>query len=324
MKYQHIFHSALPCWCFSCLQWATKQRLNALSPRLLLISLALIFFSNPIKAEIIISRVDDQRSGVRAFVPKIQQVFQGYFSVVSSGDKETALAMFYPWGNVNAANMPEAINDALLEVDFVKKQIDDNKGIKQVKVLGSFGGDAQAEVVIEVEFNNGFKDISAGLPVGTEYTDGGWTDDFKLGARYRRALPLVGLKAAMKTAESYCKAAIAADIEGMKKLSYSKYSSNSKDSAQFNKELNQIAASIKAIALANGGIKDFEVPNALHGTEAQLNDYNKRTFSDNTYQRIAAIKVNYSINYANGKKEFKQGFFAFDEGRWKILHGKTK
>jgi len=293
-----------------------------LSNRLLLLVVALFALNGNPQAEVVLQGLGKQGRDLRTVMPQINQAVQGYFRAVAAGDTESALAVFYPWEKVGASQMPVAINAALLEAGLIKKQIDDNKGIKRVEVVSSTGGDAQAEVVVEVEFNNGFKDISGAIPMAPEYAAQGWTEDFKLGHGTRRAFPIVGMRAALKTAEVYYAAALAGDFARMKKLTYHRYlleKSTSANHVNFTKELERYGASLKTIIAVNGGIKNLEVPNVLH-SESKIDSHHKKGFNDEGYQRLAAIKVNYHIHYGNGKTEQKQGTFVLDDRQWKVLN----
>jgi len=282
----------------------------------LLAASALLVSASPVQADVRIEGLRKHEEHLRPYLPKINKNLRDYFKAVAVDDKETALATFYPWDDVSPQRMPEAIRDALVGAALIKQQIDANQGVKRVEVLSSSGGDAKAKVVIEVEFNNGYKDISGAMTVGFEALQQGWSEDFKL----KRGLPVVGMRAAMKTAEDWHRAALAGNITAMQKLTYKH--PNIKDD-QLAKELQGFASRIKTVALANGGIKQLEVADVLV-SESKMEHYNKKSFSDTDYQRMAAIKVNYDIRYGNGKTERKQSAFALDKGQWKVWRGSIK
>jgi len=280
--------------------------------------LALFALNSQVQAEVIIQGLNSNKASV--LKPKLDALFQGYFKAVAAGDKETALAEYYPWQNVKPENMPEIINETLYGVEFIKQQIDANKGIKKVEVLRVAAPDGFSEateeysyvnVILEVEFNNGFKDISGVVEVKREYYEGlGWGDDWKLGRGMisTPSLPLVGMRAGLKAAENYYAAALSGNVGSMEKLVYGAYSKNP----------GKNASSVKMIMQANGGIKNIEVKDVFK-TASELNYSNGWFGFARNQQPFLSIKVNYSINYNNGKTEHKQGVFVLDKGQWKVL-----
>jgi len=289
-----------------------KYLRTLLSARLIFMLLALFALSNQVRAEIIIQGLNANNASV--LKPKLDALFQGYFKAVVAGDKETALAEYYPWQNVEPQRMPDKINEALLGVEFIKQQIDANKGIKKVEVLrvtepdgfsDADEGSAEVKVILQVEFHNGFKDISGVVNIRREYyKDLGWGDDWKLGRDTTFSLPLVGMKAALKTVEDYYSAVVVGNAVSMEKLT----------SSMSSKNLSRNVPSVKMIIQANGGIKNIEVKDVFK-TASELG---YSGFVRNK-QPFFSIKVNYDINYNNGKTEHKQGVFVLDKGYWKIL-----
>jgi len=280
------------------------------SARLLLMLLALFALNSQVQAEVIIQGLNSNKTSV--LKPKLDALFQGYFKAVAAGDKESALAEYYPWQGVKPENMPEIIHEALSGVEFIKQQIDANKGIKKVEVLRVAAPDGFSEateeysyvnVILEVEFNNGFKDISGAFEVRREYYEGlGWGGDWKLGKGMisRPSLPLVGMKAGLKAAENYYTAALSGNVGSMEKL--------------YSKNLSRSASSVKMIIQANGGIKNIEVKDVFKS----VSGLNYSNYVRNQ-QPFFSIKVNYSINYNNGKTENRQGTFVLNKERWEVL-----
>jgi|GEM_PF-1383558 len=300
-----------------------------LSARLILILLVPFALNSQVQAEVIIQGLNSHKTSI--LKAKLDALFQGYFKAVAADDKESALAEYYPWQKVRPENMPEKINEALLGVSLIKQQIDANKGIKNVEVLRVAAPDGfseaderkvMAKVILQVEFNNGFKDISGVVDVTREYYENlGWGDDWKLGRDFKFSLPLVGMKTALKTVESYYSAAVAGDAASIEKMTYSwrllqKPGSTSRTGAT--KELTRDAASMKMIVLANGGIKNIEVKDVF-GSKSEVDHSNSMGGFNKNYQALAAINVNYSIHYKNGKTEDKRDCFVLDKGQWKIL-----
>jgi len=214
--------------------------------------------------------------------------------------------------------MPEKINEALLGVRLIKQQIDANKGIKKVEVLRVTAPDgfseadegfANVKVILQIEFNNGFKDVSGVVDVKREYYEKlGWGDEWKLGRDFTFSLPLVGMKAALTTAEKYYAAVLASNAGSMEKMVYGIHS----------KKLSKNAPSVKMIIQANGGIKNIEVKDVLKSA-SELDHSNGYGGFVKNYQPMPSIKINYDINYNNGKTEYKQGIFVLDNGQWKVL-----
>jgi len=233
---------------------------------------------------------------------------------------------------------------------LLKQQIDANGGVRNIELVGFFSRLDKAKAILEIEFNNGFKDIAAGINMARDgdYQSGAWK--LALGERSYASgtghptLVVVGLRAAMKTAEAYYAAALAGDNKKVRKLTYFEHWTErlptktaekgtlgyivtfeeGTPEQRLAKRINQIIEAQQTLLEANGGIKSLEVKD-LSLSEGMLSTHHRKDFNDNNYKRLAELSVYFDIKYGNGKMDYNRRInFLLDNGQWKVLLGDIK
>jgi len=116
-----------------------------------------------IRSPALIGGLELQDEALLKFRPELEVVFHGYYTAVELGDFDWALA-YYAWNPVNKMKREEreaALENARDAARLVKAQIEHNGGVRSVAVQGIFQRDGLGPVaVVEVEFNNGVRDLS--------------------------------------------------------------------------------------------------------------------------------------------------------------------
>jgi len=319
------------------------------SHRLLLMALTLLMVSSAIQAEVMVN-LNTPQNKVRTFRAKLDPVIQGYFKAVVAGDKK-ALLSYYDLTYIGAYHMGTVQKSSQAVMALLDQQIKANGGLRKVDLVGFFGDSMSARVILELEFANGFKDISGGIKVKSQgYGDkADWKFVIETGGHFGSDYPglaVAGLRAATKTLDGYYTAVQAGDYAALRKLTYNDYwlekqPANRQPAKQgslaswgdafvssedygtpeqrlekrFTKHIEEIQTLIKA----NGGIKHIEV-SKLDASEGKLFDYHKKGGNDKNYKRLSSIELTYDVHYSNGKAEYDKRFLFVldDKGQWKI------
>jgi len=323
--------------------------------RCLLMLFAVLSISVPIRAEVVISSLDTPQNKVREFKAKIDPVIQGYFQAVASGDEEKALS-WYDWTYISTHSMHAARQAAQDAMRLLAQQIKDNGGLRKVEVVGIFGGIGIARVILQMEFANGFKDISGGIKMKSEGY--GQEADWKLAieapslySSNHPSLAVAGVHSAMKTLEAYYAAVQAGDEEALERLSYNDYwlekqPANRKPGKKgtvttwgdvfagtgavaddygtpeqrLRKRLALHIEQMQTLIKANGGITGIEVSD-LSVSEGQVGTQHKKPVAkdDNQYKRLSTIELRVDVRYGNNKTDSNKNMvFILDDGEWKL------
>jgi len=256
----------------------------------------------------------------REMVNEIQPVLERYYQAVAAGDNEAALTQ-YGWEEIRASSMADARENALQGIGFVKRQIDANDGIRQVGIAAVFVkgwvNNFNAEIIIELEFNNGKRDLSAPIPI--ERDGGRITDPLRLKVETTgtKTSPLfVGMIEVAKVAEDYYLAARDGNTSRARELAYfGRLEAYEKPQAHAERLASSIG-SIQTQAQANGGLEGIEV-NITTAKAAAREMYMTRRKVMEVVPYVYVVNV--VQKYANGKTDVQQQTFVFDEGQWKII-----
>jgi len=311
--------------------------------------LALFALNSQVQAEVIIQGLNTAKNEVRNVKSQVNPIIQGYFKAVASGDTKAALT-YYAWSDIKPASMADNRQAALEVMKLLKQQIDANGGLRKIELIGFFPRLDKAKAILEIEFNNGFKDIAAGINMvrDGDYQNGAWK--LALGERsfasgtVHPTLAVAGLRAAMKIAEAYYAAALAGDNKTVKKLTYFEHWTErlpaktaekgtlgyivtfeeGTPEQRLVKRISEIIEAQQVLLEANGGIKSLEVKD-LSLSEGMLSTHHRKNFNDTDYKRLAEMSVYFDIKYGNGKMDYNKRInFLLDNGQWKVLLGDIK
>jgi len=262
-----------------------------------------------------------QHPNARELARAIQPVFERYYQAVAAGDNEAALAQ-YGWAEIEARNMSNAREGVLTGINFVKQQIDANGGVRQVGVVGVFSGgwvsDAYADIIVELEFNNGKKELSAVIQVERDGSPAIATGPWKLKVErtssgyVNQRPPIVGMIEVAKIAEAYYLAAIEGNVERARELAYFGEEDRRRPHAE---RLARSINYIQTMAQANGGLESIEVRIAASYVIARKSYMSRRKVEEVVPNTNSIIIVQ---KYVNGKIDEEQMGFTLDEEQWKI------
>jgi len=283
--------------------------------------------------------------------PELEAIFQGYYAAVEAGDFDEALT-YYSWGEVSKIKKEDreaARENALAAARLVKEQIDHNGGVRQmsvhmpnqtrawweddgvsqVAVHGVFQRDGLGPVaVVEVEFNNGTRDLS---PVVAMTYEESWEKPQSQSTRERGAWklevvtvgmkippPLVGLREMLATFETIYWAALADDVAQMRELSYESglfLSLKEKKPEEREKRIMRIydvaTKRIQTAARVNGGLVSIDIPLMQESTVY--------VYTKPGEEPIAIAGAVIRRNFENGKSEaWQTSFFLDRDGRWRV------
>jgi len=253
--------------------------------------------------------------------PEFEAVFQGYYAAVEFEDLDWALA-YYAWKPVNKLKREEseaARQDALDAARLVKAQIEHNGGVRSVAVQGIFQRDGLGPVaVVEVEFNNGVRDLSP--TVAMVYEGEREKAEWKLEVvtvSMKIPPPLVGLRELLATFETIYRSALVDDFEQMRELSYEEglfLSLKEKKPEEREKRIMRIydvaAKRIQTTVRANGGLVDVDIP--------LMQDSTVYVYTKPGEEPIAIATATIRRNFEKGKSEaWQTSFFLDRDGRWK-------
>jgi len=266
-----------------------------------------------------VQEFQNQHPNAREMANEIQPVLERYYQAVAAGDNEAALAQ-YAWAGIRARDMADAREIALRGIGFVKRQIDANDGIRQVAVAGVFvkgwPSNPEADIIIELEFNNGKKDLSAMISI---QRDGGVGGPARLKVETngtKTSPPIVGMIEVAKVAEDYYLAARDGNASRARELAYfGRLEAYEKPQAHAERLASSIG-SIQTQAQANGGLESIEV--SITSAKVYAGEaYMTRRKVTEVVPRVHVVWV--VQKYANGKTDVQQQSFVFDEGQWKII-----
>jgi len=262
-----------------------------------------------------------QHPNARELARAIQPVFERYYQAVAAGDNEAALAQ-YGWAEIDARNMSNAREGVLTGINFVKQQIEANGGVRQVGVVGVFSdgwvSDAHANIIVELEFNNGKKELSAEIQVERDgISTGSWKLKVERGSRgyVNQRPPIVGMIEVAKAAEAYYLAVIEGNVERAWELAYFGRLEAYQDPQEHVNRLERSINYIRTLVQANGGLVNFEVGIAASYVNARESYMSRRKVEEVVPNVNSVIIIQ---KYANGKTDEEQMDFILDEGRWKI------
>gem|GEM_PF-699251 len=273
--------------------------------------------------------------------PELEAIFQGYYEAVETGDFDKALT-YYAWGAVNGnkADREAARQNALDAARLVKQQVDHKGGVRRVAVYtpqqarpwwedsdvrsvaihGIFKV-RDLEVVIEVEFNDGTRDLSPVVPM--TYEKGPAKDDqgaWKLEVvtvSMKIPPPLVGQREILATFDTIYRAALADDLEQMRALSYEEglFLSLKEDKPEEREKrisrIYDVAKNrIQTAARLNDGLVSIDIP--------RMQETTVYVYTKPGEAPIAIASAMTRRSFGNGKSEVWQTSFFLDrDGRWK-------
>jgi len=264
-----------------------------------------------------------QHEGFSTLWPEFEAFFQGYYAAVEFEDLDWALA-YYAWKPVNKLKREEseaARQNALDAARLVKAQIEHNGGVRSVAVRGIFQRDGLGPVaVVEVEFNNGVRDLSPAVAMVYEGERGKEKAEWKLEVvtvSMKIPPPLVGLRELLATFETIYRAALIDDFEQMRELSYEEglfLSLKEKKPEEREKRIMRIydvaAKRIQTTVRANGGLVSVDIP--------VMQDSTVYVYTKPGEEPIAIASALIRRNFEKGKSEIWQTSFFLDrDGRWK-------
>jgi len=324
------------------------------SARILLMICALLVVVSPIRAEVMIN-LNTPQNQVNAFKAKLDPVIQGYFKAVVADDKDATLS-YYDLTYISTHQMHAAQEAVQTVMRLLNQHIKANGGLRKVDLVGVFHGGSDRVAILQMEFANGVKDISAGIKVKSQGygNNADWklaieTGGYPSGIVYP-SLAVAGLRSAMKTAEAYYAAMQAGDYAAVRKLTYHDdwlerqpanrqpkkvktmgdaivagigESTGSRDDygtpeQRLKRRLSSEIEQMQTLIKANGGIKHIEVSN-LGASEGLLGEQYKKGTKDKNYKRLAAMEVRFDVHYSNNKADYNmRKVFILDKGQWKL------
>jgi len=257
---------------------------------------------------------------------ELEAVFQGYYTAVELEDFDWALA-YYAWESVakmKKADREAARENALDAARLVKAQIDHNGGVRRVTVCGVFQL-REPGVVVEVEFNNGVRDLSPVVAMAYEVgpekaarekVKGEWKLQV-VTVSMKISPPLVGLRELLASFETIYRAALANDSERMRELSYEAglfLSLKETQPEEREKRIMRIydvaIKRIQTAARVNGGVVSIDIPRMQESTVY--------VYTKPGDEPIAIASAVIRRNFENGKSEaWQTSFFLDRDGRWK-------
>jgi len=239
----------------------------------------------------------------RALITAIEPRMQAYYRAVAADD-EAAIFAQYSWEHVRGPDMVSTRERVLRNAAWVKRQIDIYGGLRRVRLLevtekrySSY--EREADVIVELEFNNGKRDASARIRVAQEGT-ATRAEQWKLG-QSQSSIPAVGLFEINAVAKTYQHALmVEQNVERVMELSVG---GNARRIREYMERMQEQAE-------ANGGLERIEVADRLD-TMRISTDYDESL-------RGSGISVTY--HYRNGKNsEYPISMrFVFDNGVWKV------
>jgi len=292
----------------------------------LFVALALCFTMTA-QAEVRIL-LDTEKNEITRLKEKIDPLIQGYFNGVAAGDTEAALAA-YDWEPVNAGDMAKARAVAVATMKLLKQQIDANGGLRKVALVGVFERQGymndKKKIILEIEFANGFKDISAGIVIKERNKNWRLAIDEVAGVMETYpSLAVAGLRAAMQTAEAYYAAALRNDYDAVNKLTYSAHwgkNSHTHLLGTVEKQIKDNMGILNNLTAANGGLGVIEVRD-IALSESRLGTLHRKSKTDDNYKHLVEMTVRFNVGYGNGKTDYnKRAGFILDNGRWQVLLG---
>jgi len=238
----------------------------------------------------------------RALIAAIEPQMQAYYRAVAADDEAGIFAQ-YSWEHVSGSQMVRTREEVLRDADPVKQQIDIYGGLRRVSLLEVTekhytSYERRADVIVELEFNNGKRDASAWIHVGQEGT-ATRAKQWKLVPSSR--VTAVGLFEIKAVAEAYQHALmVEQNVERVMELSVG---GDARDIVRHIERMQEQAE-------ANGGLERIEVADRLDRMRIYT-DYDESL-------RGSGISVTY--HYRNGKNNgypISMGF-VFDNGVWKV------
>jgi len=257
-----------------------------------------------------IQELDDRvYSDASVWLPKLLPVIQGYYKAVVEGDAEAVLAR-YDWFPVQAQHMGSRQRRVLQIAEFVKEQIADNGGLRRVNIVSVFDAlsfsDDEVNVIVELEFNDGNKDISFPLRMSCENPKRQW------GLSAYEGFPVVGMHEALNVVEGIYLGGLKGDLNQIADLIYLRdlHEVPEERKSEFVKlACISIMENVKDLIPPNGGLASIDARNAF-GAEVSISDLSSGGIA-------LRARMEYTLIYNNGKGNRIKVFLIFDEGRWK-------
>jgi len=250
---------------------------------------------------------------------ELDAVFQGYYTAVEQEHFDWALA-YYAWEPLKKAKKEEqeaARQNALDAAQLVKQQIVQNGGIRGLTVHGVFQRSGLVAVV-EVEFNNGMRDLSPAVAIiyEGERLHGEWKLEV-VTVSMKIPPPLVGQREILASFETIYRAALEVDFAQMRELSYEEglfLSLKEKKPEEREKRIARIyevaAKRIQTAVHVNGGLVSVDIPLMQESTVY--------VYTKPGEEPIAIASATIRRKFENGKEEaWQTSFFLDRDGRWR-------